>query len=220
MSKIKNIIKKFKEYCSSFRVFDSKRIFPILSSFFLLILFGFLFYKFSFGRSVYVARYIASETETVAKILKDIDEGCNILSIRGDRCFVDFLTVKDFVGSEVGCLNLAHPKVWKGPYLNDNPAVNGILFEIVKTSDGYYVLPGVGVKLPNGFVVGTDIKIDGNTDITTMLQPGGNLEYKGFRLAQKLDFKIGDWNLLPKQKEKIEKIGKSLEEITEALPYT
>ncbi|HBS48240.1 TPA: hypothetical protein DEO28_04105 [Candidatus Dependentiae bacterium] len=218
MKGFSNKIKKLVNKISSGPVV--KKIFPILSSFFLILLFSFFVYKFVFGRAFFVARHIAFEVEQISNILKEVDDYCNILSIRADKNLIDFLTVKEFAGSEIGCLNLAYPKQWKGPYVPDNSTIQGKLFEIIKAADGYFVVPGDGVKLPNGKVMGKDVIITPQVPVGEMVAKDGLLSYKGIALAKKLDFKIGDWDFPPKTKEKVKKLDKSIEEFNEALPYT
>jgi hypothetical protein len=52
-----------------------------------------------------------------------------------------------------------------------------------------------------------------------MLQPGGQLNYKGEPLARKLKFKIGDWDTPGIASSTIETIRKALKEFSDALPF-
>jgi len=163
---------------------------------------------------------IQDDIATIEKILKKIDVDCNILSIRPDRAFIDFFTVKKFTGSTVGPLNLAYPKKWKGPYVKRNPTVRGKLYEIVKGKEGYFVLPGHGVRLPNKLIMGKDIIITPKTRVNDMLVPGGVLFYEGKASGTQLMFEIGDWDTPRPSKETIHKVSEGIEEINKALPYT
>ncbi len=168
----------------------------------------------------FTAATISSDLRTIVHVLNKIDAECNILSFDNQRNYVDFLTVKEFVGSEVGSLNLAHPKKWQGPYINDNPTLQEKLYEIVKTDEGVFVLPGSGVTLPNGLVMGKDIAITRKTSVIQMLKPKGKLNYKGEKLAAHLTFKVGDWQGKKFGSKDFDKISKLLEEFHEAMPYT
>lgn len=151
--------------------------------------------------------------------MSQIDQECNILSIRPGRAAIDFLTVEKFAGSTVGCFNLAYPKKWKGPYLQQNPSIQGKPYDIVRVMEGFYVLPGAGVKLPNGLVMGKDVVIRPDSRVSAMLQPGGQLNYKDQALGFRIKFKIGDWDTPRLDKGTIDKINEFLKEFNEALPY-
>jgi len=197
-----------------------RRLFPILSAMFLVFVMIVGVYKIAYDRPFFKARLIAFEVDRIARILKEIDEHCNILAIRAEKNPIDFLTVRDFVSSEIGSLNLAYPLQWKGPYLRDNPTIRGRTFEIVKARDGVYVVPGQNVILPNGLIMGLDVVIDLNTNVSGMLGKNGSLTFKGVALAKKLDFAIGDWGYPESEKEKFEQLDEAFVEFGEALPYT
>ncbi len=196
-----------------------QKYFVIFSTSLLLLLLIIFFFRVFQDRFSVLNTVIKDDLARIERILNQIDKECNILSIRSDRAFLDFLTVEKFAGSMVGCLNLAYPKHWKGPYLNQNPSVQGKLYEIIPAKDGFFVLPGYGVKLPNGLVVGRDIVIGRNTLIAPMMEAGGRLNYKGQALALKLKFKVGDWDSPRPTPETIDKINKMLKEFNEALPF-
>ena len=133
---------------------------------------------------------ISQEVTKLQKIFKRIDETCGIIGFEHERNYIDFLTVKAFVGSEVGAMNLARPDKWEGPYANDNPTIQERLFEIVRTAKGYYIVPGQGVKLNNGMVMGKSLNVAKDDDIERMIIPGGPLNFDGNALAARLDFKL------------------------------
>ncbi len=130
------------------------------------------------------------------------------------------MTVEEFSGSEVGSLNLAYPKNWRGPYLRENPVFQGKLYDIVKTKEGVFVIPGKGAKLPNNLVLGKDFKITFQSSIVQMIKEGGELNYNGQPLAMQLKFKIGDWGKEKMTAEEIEEIKSILEEFNRAMPFT
>jgi len=185
---------------------------------FLLLVF---FYRVFQDRSMVLVSTIHDDLVKIEKILGTIDRDCNILSIRSSSALIDFLTVEKFSGSMVGCLNLAHPKKWKGPYLRQNPTIQGHLYEIVHTKEGYFLIPGRGTKLPTGVVLGQDIPLTYKTGLSDMLKPGGIMSYKGQSLGIQLKFKVGDWNLKGSapQQEQFESVNKTLTRFHEALPF-
>lgn len=196
-----------------------QKYFIFFSSTFLLLLTAFFIYKIFYNRPYALASTTSEDIVRIERILKQIDVDCNILNIRHDRAFIDFLTVEKFAGSMVGCLNLVYPSRWKGPYLKMNPSIQGKLYEIVRGSDGYFVVPGNGVVLPNGFVVGKGVVFSVNTPIAPMLKPGGKLFYQGMPLGVQLKFTIGDWDTPRPTPSTIDKINDVLKEFNEALPY-
>jgi hypothetical protein len=130
---------------------------------------------------------IGQEVVRLRDIFQKIDATCSILGFEHQRNYIDFLTVKSFVGSEVGAVNLAHPAKWEGPYLQDNPTVQQKLFEIVRIKNGYYIVPGEGIKLSSGKVIGKDIIFNDSADMQTMIAHKGVLNFKGQALAAYLE---------------------------------
>ena len=121
---------------------------------------------------VYPDHLIAQTVDDLACIFATIDATAGIAGFEHDHNHIDFLTVKSFLGSEVGPMNLIHPKKWAGPYLHDNPTFQEKLYQVVKAKDGYWVLPGQGVALTNGSVIGTDIIISPASDVAKLMQTG------------------------------------------------
>lgn len=222
MKKIKRFLASLDRYTNKYVVSCCKKIgryLPLFAGVFLSVLVIMVLFRTIHNKKDFTAAIVTSDLKKIVQALHRIDEKCDILSFDHERNYVDFLTVKKFVGSEVGGLNLARPQNWQGPYIADNPTVQEKLYEIVKTKEGVFVIPGVGVKLPNGLVIGKDFIITKKTSIIKMIQPTGQLHYKGQALAAHLSFRIGDWsgNI---SSEDLARVSKLLEEFHEAMPYT
>lgn len=129
------------------------------------------------------ADLIAQEVVNLAAIFQKIDQSCSIIGTDQPIIPINFLNVKAFSGSEVGSLNLKYPNKWNGPYVKDNPTIQTIEYQLVRTKNGYFVTPGNGVKLPNGKIVGKDIVLTENTDINTLINNKDAFSYKGKALA-------------------------------------
>ena len=127
----------------------------------------------------YEVDIIDRDVTQLADTLKKIEKDCKIIRFEKQKNSINFLNVKSFVGSQVGPLNLKHPERWAGPYMDRNPSMQGKEYLLIRTKKGYFVTPGEGVKLPNGKVVGTDIKLDENADIEAMMKDEKQLVYKG-----------------------------------------
>lgn len=197
-----------------------KKYFVYFSSLLILAITGIFVYQVLRERPYYLASVIKSDLEQIEKTLTEIDKVCNILSVASNHATVDFLNVEKFAGSMVGCLNLAYPKRWKGPYVQRNPTLQGFFYELVKTRDGLYIVPGRGVKLPNGLIVGKHFEIDVSAPVVQMLRAGGQLNYNGEQLARKIKFVIGDWDSpLVEAAGTFERITKALKEFSDALPF-
>ncbi len=119
-------------------------------------------------------------------IFKRIHEHCTILGFDYQKNPINFLNVVQFTSSEVGPMNLAHPHAWQGPYREDNPHMQGLEYQIVRTKKGYFITPGQGVKLPNGNVIGRDILLDENADIEAMMGNEQQLQFRAEPLAAKI----------------------------------
>jgi len=197
-----------------------KKYFVVFSSSFLLLLIGLYFFKIYRQKPYFVTNIIAKDLRVLHSVLNKIDDECNILSVKHGHIVLDFLTVNGFAGSAIGGMNLAYPKKWQGPYLKRDLMLNGKYYELAHVRDGTYIIPGKGVKLPNKKIMGQEVQVKHYTTLAKLLEPGGDLNFKGKALAKKIAFKIGDWDSPYKMSDKlIGQINEALEEINEVLPY-
>ena len=197
------------------------RHFTIFSSTIFVILLSIFIFKAVYHRSHYLASVIEQDITRIAHALADIDKNCNILSLNGERTAVNFLTVKSFVGTSVGGLNLAYPHKWQGPYLQVNPMCQQHFYELVQTKEGLFLVPGVGVKLPNGHIMGDDVKITAGISVKKLLEKNGVLNNDGNRLGLQLNFKVGDWNPHVKaDRATLDTINFFVNEFNAAMPFT
>jgi hypothetical protein len=211
----KTVDKKFKFSSKNF-----KKYFAIFSTTVLVGLLAIFLFKTSKDQPIHLSTIIKNDLEQIEKTLSKIDKECNILSILYNNVRVDFLNVEKFSGSTIGCLNLAYPQKWQGPYLPRNPSLQGKFYEIVKAQEGFFLIPGSGVKLPNGLALGKNIKITAKTQMSELIMEGGPLNYKGQALATRLKFKIGDWDAVLTQTTTVDKINTALKEFNEAISFT
>lgn len=194
--------------------------FPYISGVLMVLLLA-IFVKMTYSdKPEILAEVIHNDLGLIMQDLADIDASCNILSIRSDHCVVDFLTVERFEGSMVGELNLAYPNRWRGPYRKKNPSVQDRFYEIIKVKDGYVLVPGAGVNLPNKAVVGTDIIIKETMSADDLIGKSGLLIYNNFVLGRKLPFKIGDWDNPITKNRSLKKMEETLEQFNEALSFS
>jgi hypothetical protein len=129
---------------------------------------------------------IAQEIPELEAVFKKIDDTCGIVDFDHQKNYIDFLNVISFTGSEVGAMNLAYPDKWQGPYKKENPTVQEENYLIVRTKKGYFIVPGEGVMLSNGKVMGKDISLNEHADIEAMMKDEAKLNYKGTPLAAKI----------------------------------
>jgi len=132
---------------------------------------------------------MAQDITKITQTLRKINEDCVIASFDQQTVPIDFLNVGSFSGSEVGQINLAYPEKWQGPYLKESPNFKNIPYAVVTTKKGYFVVPGNGVQLPNGKIIGKDIVLDENADVMQLAKNPEGLNFKGKALAAQL--KIG-----------------------------
>lgn len=161
-------------------------IVPTLSALFFIMLVGIAIFSVRSGAKQFSGEAMASDVVMLAGILDRINKDCTILSFDAQKNPINFLTVGSFSSSEVGSMNLVHPKKWQGPYVQDNIAIQGIEYQVVRTDAGYFIVPGEGVTLPNGQVIGKDILFDAKADIHALMQEGGALNFKGKALGAKI----------------------------------
>lgn len=141
-----------------------------------------LFFRTKYDNAI----FISQDVEQLADIFEKIDTDCGIIDFDYQKNPINFLNTGSFSGSEVGPMNLAHPKKWQGPYLQDNLTIQDKEYQVVKTGRGYFIVPGDGVKLPNGLVVGEDLIFDENSDIAAMMHDENALLYNNYSLAAQL----------------------------------
>lgn len=163
-------------------------------------LFGYTVYFFWFQGKHEINEFIAADTSHLTEMLQQIDQQCEIMSFDQEKSYINFLNVGCFEGSEVGPMNLAYPQKWEGPYLKDNPTLQGFYYYVLKNKNGYYVVPGDGVKLSNGKVLGKDIVIAAETDIEQLLKREPGLWFNTTPLITKLTLKRAMKSLLLRQK--------------------
>ena len=162
------------------------KIIPTLTIVLFVFLVGVALFRLFYQARTISNEMITSEVVQLVDIFKRIDKKCKIISFDYQKNHINFLNMKSFVGSEVGPMNLAYPENWEGPYLDDNPVIQGKEYQIVRTKKGYFITPGDGVILANGKVVGKDIILDENADISAMMLDKNVLNFKGKALAAPL----------------------------------
>lgn len=163
-----------------------QHIVPIISAFVLgCLCVIFVMNTFFESRSNTIST-IVRDLNKLVHMLETIDNSCGIIDFDHQKNSINFLNVISFVGSEVGSMNLRYPDKWEGPYLNDNPTIQHKEYQVVSTRYGYFITPGDGVVLPNGKVVGTDIKIDKDADIAAMMHQKDVLLFDNQSLAAPL----------------------------------
>ncbi|MEX0672133.1 MAG: hypothetical protein WD068_02145 [Candidatus Babeliales bacterium] len=162
-----------------------KMAWPYFAAFLFLSLIGATIYWWHYQNKVYPDHMIVQTIDDLSCIFHQIDATVGITGFKQAHNMIDFLTVGSFVGSEIGPMNLKYPKKWAGPYVADNPTFQGKLYQIVQAKDGYWLLPGDGVVLSNGRVVGGDLHITPDTKVRGLIE-SGLLVGDGMPLARKI----------------------------------
>ena len=164
---------------------------PLLTIIFFIVLIGIAVVNIPYTTKQLIGNLMADDIATLQDIFQRIDTQCTIIDFEYQKNPINFLTVKTFVGSEVGPMNLTHPERWEGPYLDDNPTMQEKEYQIVRTKKGYFITPGDGVILPNGKQIGIDIILDENADIEMIMHDPTMLMFEGKSLAASLS--IGEY---------------------------
>jgi len=172
---------------------EPNKIIPILTVLLFVLLVGVSLFRMVYQVQTFSDQIIAKEVLQLVDIFKKIDRECKIIGFDYQKNPINFLNVKAFVGSELGSMNLTYPEKWSGPFLDDNPIIQGKEYQIVRTKKGYFVTPGDGVALSNGKVVGKDIILDENADIQKMMGDEKALNFKGKALAAPLVIGVSDF---------------------------
>jgi len=214
------IDKQVDSNCSNFFIFF-RHYFVVFSSTLLSLLVLITLFKFYYNKPYFTAAVITNDVRNLDSVLACIDGECSIVKMTNNKVALDFLTIQKLDGALVSGMNLAHPEKWQGPYLKKNLLLQERHYELVKAKDGYFIVPGYGVSLPNGLMVGKDLAFDEKTEISPMLRPGGKLAYKGILLAKKVSFNVGDWHPTFHLKDStINELNNLVKEFNEAMAFT
>ena len=162
---------------------------PVLTSILFVALFGISIFNLIYRTKEIKNEIISSDISKLSTIFKEIDKDCHILGFDYPNTYINFLNVEKFVGSEVGSMNLTYPSQWKGPYSKDNFEIQNKVYQIVKTDLGLFIVPGNGVILSDGKIIGKDIIFDKDADIEKMADKDGSLYNNGRPLAAKLELR-------------------------------
>lgn len=162
------------------------RVYPVIAVMIVGVLITMTWWNTTQRSSVKTGAIVAHDVAQLVSIFERIDRECDIISFDYQKNPINFLNVKKFTGSEVGPMNLGHPDKWQGPYLEDNPTIQGKEYQIVRTNAGHFITPGHGVRLPNGKVIGGDIVLDEAADINSMMTDDQQLQWDGKSLAAPL----------------------------------
>ena len=130
---------------------------------------------------------ISTQVQKLKTIFNQIHQDCGIIDFEHEQNHIDFLTVETFVGSEIGSMNLLYPKEWKGPYVQDNPTIQEQQYLILENKSGYFIVPGDGVELANGSIIGEDFILDYETDMEQSMLRDDELKSESGVLAVKLN---------------------------------
>lgn len=144
----------------------------VISTSMLILLTVITIWVYKHQSRVIIDKIIVQDIARLESIFKQISDECGIIGFEHERNYVDFLTVEKFAGSEVGAMNIKNLDKWHGPYVKDNPTVQEKLYEIIRTNKGYFLVPGTGVVLSNGQVIGKDIIFDEERDIYALVKDG------------------------------------------------
>ena len=112
---------------------------------------------------------VIKEIEELKKALEHIHSSCSVMSTSQELAPIDFLNVKEFSGSQVGPLHLKYPDKWQGPYCETSICYKGHPFALLTNHKGYYIVPGNGVVLDNGLIIGKDITFTSDCDIEALV---------------------------------------------------
>jgi len=139
------------------------------------------------------------------QIFERIQDDCYIVDFEHVFNYIDFLNVRSFSGEKVGSMELAFAKNWNGPYLTNNLRIQNKLYAVLKNKQGYFIIPGYGVQLANGKVIGKTLILDENSDMKKVMQDDQGLNSKPGVLAAQI--KIGSRMMKDMSKSKLDMLS-------------
>ncbi len=130
---------------------------------------------------------IADHVVQLQEIFKRINQTCQITGFRHEKDHIDFLNVISFAGTVIGPMNVLKPNNWQGPYVEESLTMNGKDYQLVSTKEGYYIVPGDGVKLSNGKIIGKTLIISPSSNIERMMRDPDALLSSNRALAGRIE---------------------------------
>lgn len=189
----------------------------------LIVSLSFFFLHFSMSKERMSAWQISRNTMRIARAIEQINRDCEITSIDARRSpEITFLTKISLPGSsgKIGPLTVKNPENWNGPYLKEDPVLNGkIYYKIADMKEGFFIVPGNGALLPNGLEVGRDFLLKSNLSITDEISRYGNLNFLGEPLASPVFVKIGERAPIRSVSKPLRGLIDKLRRLGEIVPY-
>ena len=162
---------------------------------------------------------VQTDLHRIASALRALDTDCYITDMRVGLHPVSVLTRRSLADGPF-YIELKESKNWKGPYLKNSPTLQDKPYQLLKTNKSLFVVPGEGVELPSGLVVGTDIEWHADTDVTALTRSGGSLFYKSGPVALEVVYGQGarkqSRGLLPKA---ARQLSSWIAEFNQAMPF-
>lgn len=125
------------------------------------------------------AAVVQADLRHIADAVTRMHHDCEIKKMRVGIHPITALAKRRIQPYDLQNITLAHPGSWKGPYLARVPVVQNHPYQLLKTHRGLFIVPGTGVTLPNGQIVGRDLEWHARTDVTALADSGGPLFYQG-----------------------------------------
>lgn len=131
-------------------------------------------------------RAVVSAVQKLATLFSKINQDTHILGFDLEKTPINFLNVRSFAGSTLGSMRMEFPSKWAGPYSQEAPKIQDHYYYVLKNDRGYYIVPGDGVELSKGKVIGRDVVLGPHTSIEELLKSEPELTYQGQPLIVKL----------------------------------
>lgn len=133
-------------------------------------------------------RLIQGDLNRIAQAVHALDRDCGIKNMRTGRYPLMPLTQYAWPSGQLHGMSVARPENWRGPYLPKVIALQGKPYELLKTNSSLYVVPGNGVTLPSGAIIGDTFSWCANTDVNALSQSGGILFYQSAPLVRQVEY--------------------------------
>jgi hypothetical protein len=126
---------------------------------------------------------VRSQVRLLGKALQKAHNDVRFMQILPGKHSLDFLVASRFECDSNAGIGVERKNAWKGPYLNRIPTIQGHPYVLLKTSKGLFVVPGDGVELPSGIVIGNGISWSDKMDIKALMSDGNMLTIGKYPLA-------------------------------------
>jgi len=127
---------------------------------------------------------VRADLSHLEEALKNFDGDCGIQEVLSGGHSLLFLTQTARPTDAFAAFKLANENTWRGPYIHKVPVAQGYPYMLLKTNKGLFIVPGEGVRLPKGSILGKEFFLTAESNLKALSAAGGILSHNGEPLVR------------------------------------